>query len=229
MKQVVLLLFFSYSLFGQTITKTLVIDSVFGNVTNLGVYIYDPGNWKSELGDVDNYTPKVVKNKQPNFVMTINTTSIKESLRITIDDSGGYFELKNIYTYKFDTIHINHFTVYKNCLTDTVLTRISRYKVIENDTGRHSYKFLGGNKSFKVIHKCSMTVPKTISFNLNGVAQTLPIVLKLSPNSVFSYFHGMNNRNEKKRMQNKSYKYFAGEQEERKYMMICEFDLINLH
>ncbi len=206
----------------------LVIDTIVGDVSNFEINIshrFDSTPWNSEMSTIH---PQVDTQNSPAVIVKFENESPTSSLRIPLDDSGGYISFHNFFRLSADTIRIKKLLVFHNCFPDTVKYLQGWFRKYPSDTSRRS-KFLKSNCRIGRIYlkECKMIYPKNISITVNNLEYLADV--QVASESPSKWYHGHKMRNEKRfyrRLSSgKPYKCFAAKETLVHYMLKINIDL----
>jgi hypothetical protein len=228
-------LFISITAKCQT-TKVLIIDTVIGPQSEFSFFIAEPytpdgSTYLDGSGNHIIYKATLNPNKHPAVVLTIKAKIDTANLILPIDDSGGNFVIHNAFITKSDTILISKFTVFHNCLPDSIESGISWFRYEPSDTSCQTRLLKTNSKTIAVEKNSNEKYPGKYSITVNGQFYNIPIEISPSPTEIKIY-HGHKKMSRKKaekwenaRIDGKPYKYFVYGIIRRKYMLSAVLSL----
>jgi hypothetical protein len=232
---IILLLFISFRVDAQQTRKILIIDTVKDMTGQFPVDALIPKDsaYFSDFVAVDTISPSyyVVERRHtvnrlfanvhpehfPNLIMPIILRASATDLELPLDDSGGTLTIKGAFLDFGDTIRISKFTVYHNCLPDSLKIRVHWFWDF-NDSTHKDPKHLYSKYKVKVIRKeCKADHPDFGSISVNGKNYSFPIHIASVTDAGMYYCNGhkrtnkwRRNRYERRITEGKPYKYCSG-------------------
>ncbi len=206
------LLCFGVACHAQGRKKTVIIDSVTGQIRHFKIELNNSfddallySNYLSEKSDKDTLLMNVIAIAEHVYVNDI--------LCFSIDDNGGCLSIENLSKYPEDTLRISRINLYKNCFPDTIITDKYFYRIYINDTGGQDQRFVKKKKYLRFASKKRhCLLPTKSEILVNGIRYVVNFTIVKNGGSItvghgtYNTFFRRNNR--KRREIGKSHNYF---------------------
>ena len=226
-------LFFCCTAKGSVINKVLIIDTVIGDITNFRVMVTKPMDSIASGNYENRFRAEVDLGKYPNVQITIQGDFPNSSVRLPLDDSGGYLSLENVFRIKSDTVRIRKLEIFHNCFPDSSFYTQTWYKTAYADSNQKYIKIKTIKRAGIIYKKADSTFGnRSILITINDECYIVPLALVRDHSCVTNYCHGhktmgkwRTRRYEKREISGKPYKYFSGSIEVQIYVLRASIDL----